>query len=108
MHNVSADTYAQDVVDASRELPVLVDVWGPRCGPCLRMMPWVEQLAERKDGTVKIVKLDSSVNRHLCADMSIMGLPTVVLYRAGAEIARLSGDACTPSGIEALLAAHVG
>ena len=45
MEAVSRDTFQDDVVAASHAQPVLVDFWGPRCGPCLKMMPWVESLA---------------------------------------------------------------
>jgi thioredoxin 1 len=96
---VSSENYQESVVDASSELPVLVDVWGPRCGPCIKMLPWMEGLAEQRSGQLKVVKLDSSENRRLCFDLVVMGLPAVLLYRNGAEVWRLSGDQCTPSGI---------
>jgi thioredoxin 1 len=63
------------------------------------MMPWMESLADQRAEELKIVKLDSSQNRRLCFDIGVMGLPSVLLYRDGAEVWRLSGDQCTPSGI---------
>ncbi len=99
MQVVSGDDYQASVVDASNTRPVLVDVWGPRCGPCIKMMPWMESLAEQRAEELTIVKLDSSENRRLCFDLGVMGLPSVLLYRDGAEVWRLSGDQCTPSGI---------
>jgi thioredoxin 1 len=99
MQAVSRDTYAEEVVAASNSQPVLVDFWGPRCGPCLAMMPWVEQLAEEVAGTVKIVKLNSAENRRLCVELRVLGLPTFVLYRDGVEIQRLTGDGCRPATI---------
>ena len=103
MHEVSRATYQQEVIDASRSQPVLVDYWGPRCGPCLAMMPWVEQLAEELSGSLKIVKLNSAENRRLCVELRVMSLPTFLLYRHGQEIRRLTGDGCTPSAIAATL-----
>jgi thioredoxin 1 len=99
MQAVSRDTYPDDVLVASHTRPVLVDFWGPRCGPCLAMMPWVESLAEEVSDSVKIVKLNSAENRRLCIDLRVMGLPTFILYRDGEEMRRLTGDACTPSTI---------
>jgi thioredoxin 1 len=100
MDIVTSQTYQRDVVDASRELPVLVDVWGPRCGPCIKMMPLVERLAEEHAASVKVVKLDSSQDRRLCVDLGVMGLPTFLIYRDGQEVQRLSGDECTPTAIK--------
>lgn len=99
MQVVSTDDYGRSVVEASRELPVLVDVWGPRCGPCIKMMPWMESLAEERAAQLKIVKLDSAVDRKLCFALEVMGLPTMLLYRDGAEVWRITGDDCTPSAI---------
>jgi thioredoxin 1 len=103
MQEVTRDTYQDEVVEASHAQPVLVDFWGPRCGPCIAMMPWVEQLAEDLAPTVKIVKLNSVGNRRLCVDLRVMGLPTFILYSNGQEVWRLTGDGCTPSSIKAAL-----
>ena len=99
MDIVTSETYARDVVAASRELPVLVDVWGPQCGPCIKMMPMVERRAEEHAEAVRLVKLDSSQNRRLCVNLGVMGLPTFLIYRDGQEVQRLTGDSCTPAAI---------
>jgi thioredoxin 1 len=103
MHEVSRATYQDDVVAASHIQPVLVDFWGPRCGPCLAMMPWVERLAVEVAPTVTIVKLNSAENRRLCVELRVMSLPTFLLYRDGEEVSRLTGDGCTPVAISAML-----
>ena len=103
MQSVSQDTYEADVVAASHERPVVVDFWGPRCGPCLKMMPWVEGLAERAADSLKIVKVNSAENRHLCIGLRVMSLPTFILYRDGVELKRLSGNGCNPSTITAAI-----
>jgi thioredoxin 1 len=99
MQAVSRDSYPTEVIAASHTVPVLVDFWGPRCGPCMKMLPWVEQLAEQNLGRVKMVKLNSEENRRFCVDLGIMGLPTFVLYRDGSEVRRLTGNDCTPATI---------
>jgi thioredoxin 1 len=63
------------------------------------MMPWVEQLAERYADQVTIVKLNSEADRRFAVELSILGLPTVILYCDGQEVQRLSGGNCTPSTI---------
>jgi thioredoxin 1 len=71
---------------------VLVDFWGPRCQPCLALMPAVDALEERYAGQVRLVKVNAPDNRQVCRDLRVMGLPTYVLYRDGAEVERLTGD----------------
>jgi thioredoxin 1 len=105
VQTVSRASFDTEVLSASRDLPVLVDFWGPRCGPCMQMMPWVENLAQQHMQRLKIVKLNSDENRRLCVDLRIMGLPTFVLFRDGVEVQRLSGSECTPSAISHLVTA---
>jgi thioredoxin 1 len=107
MEAVSQADFDHKVVEASHQQPVLVDYWGPRCGPCLKLMPWVEKLADEVADTATIVKLNTAENRRLAIDQRVMGLPTFVLYSDGQEIERLTGDEVTPRAILQLLQAHV-
>ncbi len=78
--------------ELTREGSVLVDFWGPRCQPCLQMMPTVEKLEEESAGAVKVVKVNASENRDVCRELRVFGLPTYVLLREGEEVERLSGE----------------
>ena len=71
---------------------VLVDFWGPRCQPCLAMMPTIAKLEEEAGGAVRVVKVNSAENREICRELRVFGLPTYVLMRDGEELERLSGD----------------
>ena len=71
---------------------VLVDFWGPRCQPCLALMPTVEALEVSYEGRLKLVKVNAPDNRQVCRDLRVFGLPTYVLYRDGSEVDRLTGD----------------
>jgi thioredoxin 1 len=71
---------------------VLVDFWGPRCQPCLALMPAVEALEESYGGRLKLVKVNAPENREVCRELKVFGLPTYVLYRDGAEVERLTGN----------------
>ncbi len=93
MYVAMRGTYEAEVIEASLRHPVLVDLWGPRCGPCLKLMPWVESLAEKTAGTLKVVKVNSAENPRLCIDLRVLGLPTFLVYRDGREVERLTGDA---------------
>jgi len=95
---VNADTFEKEVVQS--EVPVLVDFWGPRCGPCLALMPHVEGLADKYGEKVKITKIDASKNRRLCLNLKVLGLPTYLLYKNGKEVDRLTGGDLTINDIE--------
>jgi thioredoxin 1 len=71
---------------------VLIDFWGPQCAPCLALMPEIEALEHAHDGALNVVKVNAPQNRQVCRDLKVFGLPTYVLYRDGAEFARLSGS----------------
>jgi thioredoxin 1 len=107
MDAVSQANFEDQVLHASRQQPVLVDFWGPRCGPCLKLMPWVERLADELADSARIVKLNTAENRRLAATLRVMGLPTFALYSDGEEVQRLTGDECTPKAIIDLLQRHV-
>jgi thioredoxin 1 len=71
---------------------VLIDFWGPRCQPCLAMMPTIARLEEEAEGAVSVVKVNAPENRQVCRDLRVIGLPTYVLMRDGVELERLSGE----------------
>jgi thioredoxin 1 len=84
----TVDTYHDLTSDGS----VLVDFWGPRCQPCLAMMPTIAKLEEEADGAVRVVKVNSAENRDICRELRVFGLPTYVLMQNGEELERLSGE----------------
>lgn len=81
---------------------VIVDYWGPRCEPCLALMPEIEKLAEKYGQQVKFGKLNTAENRRLAISQQIFGLPTIAFYRGGQKIAELTGEV-TVTGIEETL-----
>jgi thioredoxin 1 len=99
MQDVTTATFDAEVIEASRSTPVLVDVWGPNCAPCLAMMPWMQRLADASGDALRIVKLNSAQDRKLCFGLRIMGVPTYLLYRGGEQQWRLSGSQCTPAAV---------
>ncbi|MCO6418839.1 tetratricopeptide repeat protein [Siccirubricoccus sp. KC 17139] len=109
-------TFMQDVIEASRETPVLVDFWATWCGPCKTLTPTLEKVVRAAGGRVKLVKIDIDKNRALVQQLSQMGLPlqsvpTVVGFVQG-QIADLFQGA-VPEGevkrfVEGLLKAAGG
>src|SRR5689334_5351230 len=79
-----------DAEIASAAVPVLMDFWGPRCAPCIALHPAVEALEQRYNGALKVVKVNAPDHRKLCIQMKVLGLPTFIITRGGAEVGRLS------------------
>jgi thioredoxin 1 len=71
---------------------VLVDIWGPRCAPCIAQMPHVAKLEEEHGGAFRVVKLNSAENRGTCRALKVFGLPTYIAMRDGVEVERISGN----------------
>ena len=86
------DATVETFGELTGEGSVLVDFWGPRCQPCLAMMPTVARLEEEAAGTVKVVKVNAPEAREICRELKVFGLPTYVLMRDGVEIERLTGE----------------
>jgi thioredoxin 1 len=86
--DATVDTYH----DLTGKGSVLVDFWGPRCQPCLAMMPTIAKLEEETAGAVRVVKVNSAENRDICRELRVFGLPTYVLMQDGEELERLSGE----------------
>jgi thioredoxin 1 len=96
---VNADSFEKEVVQSDK--PVLVDFWGPRCAPCLALMPQVEGLGEKYGEKIKITKIDASQNKRFCLSLKVLGLPTYLFYKNGKEVDRLTGGNLTIEEIEA-------
>ena len=81
-------TFMADVIEASRQVPVLVDFWATWCGPCKTLTPILEKVTKSAGGRLKLVKIDVDKNRALVQQLSQMGLPlqsipTVVAFWQG-------------------------
>jgi thioredoxin 2 len=76
---------------ANSDIPVLVDVWAPWCGPCRVMAPMYERAARELEPKVRLLKLNSDGAPGLSSRLNIKGIPTLLLMRGGCEIARQAG-----------------
>jgi len=94
--DVTEQTWESEVVERSRELPVVVDFWADWCGPCHALAPVLERaVAERGDG-VALVKVDVDANPVLSQAFNIMSIPTIAFFRPGKDE---NGNAYTPQGV---------
>ncbi len=103
---IDKDSFEKEVIQS--ELPVVVDLWGPQCGPCLALMPDVEKLSQEMEGKVKFCKLNVAENRRMAITLKVMSVPAILFYKNGAEVTRVVGGDVSLDSIrknaEALLA----
>lgn len=90
MLEIDKDSFAAEV--AQSPVPVVVDFWGPQCGPCLALMPEVEKLAESYEDRIKFRKLNVAGNRRLCIELKVLSVPTFLFYKGGECKDRLAGE----------------
>lgn len=86
---VTDDSFASDVIQA--EKPVLVDFWATWCGPCLMIAPILEEIAADYTQKVTIAKLDVDANPATPAQFGVMGIPTLLLFKEGEAVERITG-----------------
>lgn len=96
---VNKENFEAEVLQS--EIPVVVDIWGPQCAPCLALLPQVEELANAFEGKVKFCKLNAAENRRLCITLKVMGLPSFLFYKNGEAVSRISGEEASADSIKA-------
>ena len=116
----SLETFADDVIRASAETPVIVDFWAPWCGPCKQLGPLLERAVNQAKGAVKLVKVNIDDNPEIAQQLHIQSIPAVFAFRQGqpvdgfmgalpesqvrAFVQHLIGGEAVPSPAEDLLA----
>jgi thioredoxin 2 len=87
--DVDASNFDEAISESS--VPVLVDLWAPWCGPCKMVAPALEQLSRDRAGSLRVIKLNVDEAPEVSSRLGVQGIPTMVLYDKGTEIARQVG-----------------
>jgi putative thioredoxin len=105
--NTSTKDFMRDVIDASREVPVLVDFWAPWCGPCRQLTPIMEKAVRAAKGAVKLVKLNIDEHPQIPGQMGVQSIPAVFAFQDGRPVDGFMG-ALPEARIKAFIARLIG
>ena len=86
---VTDASFQAEVIES--ETPVLVDFWAPWCGPCRVVAPVLEEIANERNGALKVVKLNVDDNQQTAAQYQVLSIPTLILFKGGAEAKKVIG-----------------
>ena len=78
--------FMTDVVESSKEVPVLVDFWAPWCGPCRQLGPMIEHVVREAEGAVKLVKINIDENPGIAQQLRVQSIPAVFAFKNGQPV----------------------
>src|SRR5215216_2775594 len=89
--NVTESSFEQDVIEESKETPVLVDFWAEWCGPCHAVAPVLDRIVDEQNGELKLVKVNIDEEPAVAARYGVQSIPTMILFKQGEPAAAAIG-----------------
>jgi thioredoxin 2 len=90
-HPIAVTDANFDKIVGGTDLPMVVDCWAGWCGPCMRFAPVYEEAAAQLEPKIRLAKLDTEANQATAARLGIRSIPTLILFKGGKEVTRISG-----------------
>ncbi|PHQ68934.1 MAG: thioredoxin [Sneathiella sp.] len=103
----TAENFTSDVIDASQDKLVLVDLWAPWCGPCKQLGPLIEKVVNEAKGAVELVKIDIDQHPQIAQSLQVKSIPAVFAFKDGRPVDGFMG-AVPESQIKAFVEKHAG
>lgn len=101
---IGDEQFEKEVVESN--VPVLVDFWAPWCGPCVKLGPVIEELAQDFQGKVKIVKVNVSENQKYASLYNVRSIPNLLVFKGG-QVANQFVGAVEKAKLHSVLASHI-
>src|SRR5687767_7100948 len=109
--DTTTQTFVKDVIEASKQQPVLVDFWAPWCGPCKQLTPILEKVVRAAKGKVKLVKMNIDEHPAIPGQMGIQSIPAVIAFSNGQPVDGFMGalpESQVSAFIERLIKDRIG
>ena len=89
INEITSGVFKNEVLNS--DIPVVVDFWAPWCGPCRMVAPVLEEISQKMNGKIKLVKLNTDENQKTAMDYQIMAIPSLLIFKDGQEVDRIVG-----------------
>jgi len=88
---ITQDQFMSEVIEKSKEIPVLVDFWAPWCNPCKQLTPILEKIVSKKKGKIVLAKINVDENQGIASQLNIQSIPTVYGFLDGKPVDAFQG-----------------